>query len=166
MILLVALTACADEDPGYLRVQGVAVVVLEDGTETGFDFPNDVRLDDDRIAPADGRIAGHCTIGTGGEGEHDVLHVGITRTVADAESELGLRGLVIRMDDPLSGEVQAELGHASLSGSSEAECTLSRPYVERQDGLAAVVADCMLAGPEGESAQLAVDLQFVGCTVE
>lgn len=163
-ILALSAVACADDDPGYLRVRGAAVAVLPDGTETGFDFPNDVRLDDDRIARADGRIAGHCTIGTGGEGEHDVLHVGIRRTGADGD--LGLRRLEIRMDDPMRGEVRAQLGNDSYEGSSEGECMLSRPYVERQDGLAAVVADCVVAGGDGRTAQLAVDLQFVGCTVE
>src|SRR5690606_10183523 len=71
--LAMGLLGCADEEKGYLRVQGAAVVVLPDDTETGFDFVDDVRLDDDRIAPRDGRIAGHCTLGPGEGTDLDVL---------------------------------------------------------------------------------------------
>lgn len=157
---------CANDDEGYLRAQGAAVAVLPDGTETGFDFPNDVRLDDDRIAPADGRLAGHCTIGRGGEGEHDVLDVAIVRTGEPAEDDLGIRSLTVHLDDPATGSLTAELAGATFSAESGATCSVSRPYVETRDGLAAVMADCTVADPDGRTAQLIVDLQFVGCDLQ
>src|SRR5690606_32263796 len=160
LISAMALVGCADDDPGYLRAQGAAVVVFEDGTETGFQLPDDVRLDDDRVAPDDGRLAGHCTIRRGADGEHDVLSVGLSRTAVGDEAGMGLRTIEIRMDDPVSGEVHAELGNASFSAESGATCTLSRPYVEAQEGLAAVVADCVITGPDARSAQVMVDLQL------
>ncbi len=166
LISAVALAGCADDDPGHLRAQGAVVVVLEDGTETGFELPDDVRLDDDRVAPEDGRLAGHCTIGRGAEGEHDVLSVGLGRTAVGDEAGMGLRALEIRMDDPVSGEVHAEVGTSAFSAESGASCTLSRPYVEPQDGLAAVIADCVLTGPDAQTAQVMVDLQLAGCRVE
>lgn len=163
---LLGAAGCADDDPDHLRVRGEALVELGDGTRTGFEFADDVRLDDDRVAPRDGRIAGHCTIGLGGDGEHDVLSVGLSRTVPEGEAGMGLGAITVRMDDPETGEVSAELGGQTFSGASGATCTLSRAYFEPQQGLAGVIGECALTGPTGATATATVDLHFAGCSVE
>ena len=166
LIASLSLAACADDDPDHLRAQGAAVVVLEDGTETGISLEDYTRLDDDRVSPLDGRLAGHCTIGVGEEGFHDVLHVALTRTSDPDASDLGLRSIELRLDTATSGTIEANLGGTRFSAESGAECSLSRPYIEQQDGLAAVMADCILKTDDGATATAMVDLQLVGCDVE
>lgn len=169
LVLLIAsmsLAACADDDPEHLRAQGAAVVVLEDGTETGLALEDYTRLDDDRVSPLDGRLAGHCTIGVSEDGFHDVLSVAISRTSDPDASDLGLRSIDVRLDTPTSGSIEANLGGTRFSAEAGAECSLSRPYVERQDGLAAVMADCILKTDDGATATAMVDLQVAGCDVE
>ena len=158
--------ACADDDPDHLRAQGAAVLVLEDGTETGLSLEDYTRLDDDRVSPLDGRLAGHCTIGVSDDGFHDVLSVALSRTSDPDASDLGLRSIELRLDTPTSGSIEANLGGTRFSAESGAECSLSRPYVERQDGLAAVMADCILKTDDGATATAMVDLQLAGCDVE
>jgi hypothetical protein len=164
--LSLGLTACADDDPEHLRAQGAAVVVLEDGTETGLSLEDYTRLDDDRVSPLDGRLAGHCTIGVSEDGFHDVLSVAISRTSDADASDLGLRSIELRLDSATSGTIEANLGGTRFRAEAGAECTLSRPYIERQDGLAAVMADCVLKEDDGATATAMVDLQLVGCDVE
>jgi hypothetical protein len=165
-LVLLSAAACADDDPGHLRAQGAAVVVLEDGTETGFDFADYIRLDDDRVSPLDGRLAGHCAIGVGAEGEHDVLSVAIVRTAPEGEEDQGLRAIELRLDSATSGTIEAKLGSGTFTAESGATCSLSRPYVEHQDGLAAVMADCTIADSDGNTATAMVDLQLAGCRLE
>lgn len=155
---------CADEDPEHLRVRGEALVELDDGTRTGFAFDRDVLLDDDRVAARDGRIAGHCTIGPRGEGEHDVLSIGLSRTAPEGEEDLGLRAITVRMDGPDTGEVQADLGGRAFRGQSGADCTLTELYLERGEGMAAIAGECALTGPSGGTATASLDLHVAGCT--
>jgi len=115
---LLAAAGCADDDPDHLRVHGEALVELGADSRTGFAFENTVRLDDDRVAPADGRIAGHCVIGVGDEGERDVLSVGLSRTSPAEEEGMGMRSITVRMDDLETGSVEADLGGASFVGTT------------------------------------------------
>lgn len=162
---LLAAAGCADDDPEHLRVRGEALVELGADTRTGFAFENDVRLDDDRVAPADGRIAGHCTIGVGDEGEHDVVSVGLSRTAPPEEEGMGMRSITVRMDGPATGRLEVSLGgDAYVEDTGAASCVLTSLYTEPEEGIAAVAGECELTGVADATAT--IDLHFAGCTVE
>lgn len=163
---LLASAGCADDDPDHLRARGEALVELGDGTRTGFQLDGDVRLDDDRVAPRDGRIAGHCTIAPSGEGEHDVLSVGLSRTAPADDGGMGLRSITVRMDGPDRGQVTADLGDQTFTAAVGESCTLAPLYLEPQERMAAVAGECTLTGASGGTAVASVDLHFAGCSLQ
>jgi len=155
---------CGEKDH-HLKVRGDVEVVLEDGTRTGFPFPEDTRLDDDRVATVDGRVAGHCTIGRAGEGEHHVLSVAVVRPEAE-EPGMGLRSFEVRSEAPEAGQVSADLGGVEHTGSTGEGCTIERMYVEPGERIAAVAVECALEDADGGTAQASAELHYAGCTLD
>ncbi len=161
-------SACT-EDVDHLAVLG-AVTVEASGAETGFNFSTQTRLDDDRVAPEDGRVAGHCTILRGAEGLPDVVSVGISRPGAAAQGN-AMRSFTLRIDDPSAparARVEATLGDTLFAAETTAStCEAALTYIDLQSGLVVITASCLLESTvDTATAQLTVtDLEYAGCDV-
>jgi len=162
--LLLSLAGCGeDEDP--LTVRGTVDVTL-DGTRTGFEFATDTHIDDDRVAPADGRVAGHCTLSKSADGETSVISVGIVRPTVSAE-DTGVRSFVIRVDDPREparGAVTAELGADTFTATAtDAGCTIEVTYLDVDGGAVGLRSECAITSGT-KTASSVSELELSGCS--
>jgi hypothetical protein len=156
---------CGGDDDG-LTVRGEVTATLDGGTSR-FTFPGPTRLFDDRVAPDDGSIAGHCTIRLGRAGERDTLSFGLSRTGAAAPGDRGLRQLTVQIDDPAvpRGTIAATFGASeTFAGVPGASCGVT--VVHDPDGAYATLElrDCVVATAT-DTARLDGSLEFDGCTV-
>jgi hypothetical protein len=157
---------CGGEDPG-LTVRGTLVGSLAGG-DSSFSFPTETRLYDDRVAPTDGVIAGHCTIRRGAPGTPDVIGLGVSRTGAVAAGFRGLREISVQIDDPSvpRGVVTATFGASeTFAGGPSATCGVSLRYdLEASYALLTLTA-CQLVGTGTDVATLDGELEYAGCDV-
>ncbi len=160
--LALAAGACSNT-PAHLSVKGT-VQVDGGGTTTGFDFPNDTRLDDDRVASPDGNIAGHCTIKPGSGGVPDVVSVGVVRPNPPA-GDLGAHSFVARADAAGGGQVTTIVGSDTFMGMGGGSCVVQLSYLDVQGRVAGVNVECDVASDAGATARLSAQLDFSGCTV-
>jgi hypothetical protein len=162
-----ALAGCASDDDDGLLVRGAMSASLGGGT-SAFTFPTDTRLYDDRVAPADGAIAGHCTIRVGRAGEPDVVSLGVTRSGAVAAGDRSLREISVQLDDPSipRGVVTATFGASeTFAGGPGAGCALTLDYDAEGAYAALTLTGCRLAGTGVDVATLDGELEFAGCDV-
>ena len=151
--LLLAFAGCARKH--HLSVQGELDIEVS-GSNTGFQFADDTRLDDPREAPLDGRIAGYCTYDEAG----DVLTVGLTRTSNNPPVGIAIRDFDAQMD-PSGGHIEATLGDTLYTGESTACTTFTREGDD--DDFALVELNCTLTDGAGQSASLTASLDFANC---
>ena len=161
--LIAVLAGCADDDPARLKVRGAATVAL-DGTSSGFDFADDVLLEDDRVGRYD-RVAGHCVVSRGATGEPDILTVGLTVPDSAPVMGEGVRSIEIRVEGPGVAKVTAMMGETEFTGDAGATCTVTELYRRADEGVAGLEADCEIADATGRTAQASADLHFAGCSV-
>lgn len=163
LVLGALLAGCGNHEHG-LAVRG-AVQVEVDGTQTGFDFARETRLEDDRIAEPNGPIAGHCTIGDGGVGEPTIVSLGIRRTTTDSEPGAGMRAFELRLEEGTGqGSVKAELGIGTYEAQAGTDCTATLEYFDAQEHMAGASVDCVVRTADGATAHAIAELDFVGCT--
>jgi hypothetical protein len=160
-----ALGGCVSDDPG-LTVRGEVRATLAGGTSR-FSFPGPTRLFDDRVAPDDGSIAGHCAIRLGRVGERDTLSFGISRTGPVAPDDRGLRQLRVQIDDPSlpRGAIAATFGASeTLAGLPGPSCGVT--VIHDADGAYATLhlRDCVLTAG-ADTALVEGSLEFEGCEV-
>ncbi len=165
---LVALASpgCAREDDG-LTVRGTLRGALAGG-ESAFGFATETRLYDDRVAPGDGAIAGHCTIRVGRAGEPDVVSIGLSRSGAVPAGDRGLRAVAVQIDDPAGprGVASATFGAGeTFAGGPGAGCVIALDHDAESRYVAVTFTDCSLAGTGTDVATLDGELEFAGCDV-
>lgn len=167
LLLCSLLCGCADESEPLL-VRGSAEISVGDA-RTGLSFPTDTHLQDERVAPADGRIAGHCTLSRSAGDATRSVDIALVRSgpLADADV-VGLRSLSLRA--PAASReavlhVEADLG-GSVYRTADAGCTAS--VVTSADNHApnvALQAVCNLTSTGGSAATFTAELDFRGCDV-
>lgn len=169
-LLLVGLAlaglGCGGEDPG-LTVRGTLVGTLAGG-DSAFSFPTETRLYDDRVAPTDGVIAGHCTIRRGAAGAPDVIGLGLSRTGAVAPAFRGLREISVQLDDPSGprGVVTATFGASeTFAGGPGSTCDLTLDYDADAASAVLTLSACHLVGTGVDAATLNGNLDYSGCDV-
>lgn len=165
--LALAGAGCGSDDDG-LRVRGGLSGTLAGGTSS-FSFPTETRLFDDRVAPMDGAIAGHCTIRLGRAGEPDVVALGVSRTGAVATDFRGLREIAVQIDDPSGprGAVTATFGASeTFAGGPGTSCGVTLDYDVDAHYAALTLSACRLVGTGADTATLDGELEYSGCDVQ
>jgi hypothetical protein len=138
------------------------------GTRTGFQFPEDTRLDQPDSGSALGLITGSCEMGrvAGADGSDQWgLVVSIQR--GSTVDDLGLDSVTImqRTDaEPTEGRVEAELGATSYTSGS-AGCVVELAYVSDDGGMVGLTGSCDVDDGGANTANIAIDLDLAGCTV-
>lgn len=158
---------CGSEDDA-LTVRGNLVGTLAGG-DSSFNFPTQTRLYDDRVAPTDGAIAGHCTIRVGAAGTPDVIGLGISRTGAVAPDFRGLREFAVQIDDPSvpRGAVTATFGASeTFAGGPGATCGLTLDYDTGAAYAVLTLTACRLVGTGADVPELNGELEYAGCDVQ
>lgn len=164
--VLGALSGC-NHDPG-LTARG-SVIADVGGTRTGFQFPDETRIDQPDGGGALGLITGSCEMGrvAGADGSDQwgiVVQIQRGSTVDD----LGLDSVTImqRTDaEPTAGRVEADLAATSYTSGS-AGCTVEFAYVSDDGGMVGLTGSCDVADEGGaNTANIAIDLDLAGCTV-
>jgi len=158
---------CGDDDDG-LTVRGGLTGTLAGGSSS-FSFPTETRLFDDRVAPTDGAIAGHCTIRLGRAGEPDVIGLGVSRTGSTAPDFRGLREVSVQIDDPSGprGVVTATFGASeTFAGGPSAVCGVALDYDADAGYAALTLSDCTMVGSGTDTATLDGELEYSGCDVQ
>lgn len=163
LVPTLALTACGDG--GRLTAQGSVGVTTGDATRR-FEFPSETRLD----GTGPGRFTGTCTI----RRMHDDAggsYWGVTVEVRSGGTAPGddfpLQRVTVVQNSgaaPGTGAVEVELG-GTLLKTVDGACAVELEYV--QDGMVGFGGSCQVADAEGvQTAQVALDLDVAGCTVE
>ncbi len=163
LTLLLTLLGCADDDAESLRVRGAAVLVL-DGTSSGFEFDGDRLLEDDRIGRYD-RVAGHCTVDRGVDGEPDVVSLSLSLPDAVETEGDGARAFRVRLEGESAGKVTAMMGETEFSSDLGGECSATELYRDLDAGLIGLDVDCEIRDETGRSASATADLHSGGCEV-
>ncbi|MFW5926006.1 MAG: hypothetical protein ACOCV4_07550 [Myxococcota bacterium] len=164
LLAVAALVACGGGEDAP-TVMGSVTVAIDD-TVTGFRFDEPTRIEDDRVAAGDGRLAGHCTFSEPREGEPDRVSVGVMRT--DGDDDLGLREIRVAVDEEgrgSTGYVRADVGGQLYlaEGLPADTCRVAPLYLDRGAARAQVAVDCEVPGPDGVPAVVEADLEFAGC---
>jgi hypothetical protein len=162
-LLGLGLTACGHDHDAHLAVRGSATVDL-DGTESGFEFADDMLLEDDRIGRYD-RIAGHCAIDRGAAGEPDVVSLSLSRPDGSTSGGEGVRSLVFRLEGE-STKVTAMMGDTEFSADGGAACTVTELYRDDHERIFGLESDCAVSDDAGRTAQVVADLHYAGCDVQ
>lgn len=171
LFLLLALAGCAsDPSDNSLKVAGNATAMESSSAAgSGFNFATETLLYDDRVAPDNGVIAGHCTIQRGPVGVPDVIDVGITRTSAVDVTDRGMRSYAVRIDDPgspLVGSVTTVLGTDTFTSAGGVDCNIQLLNYDIEERVATVaVSDCTVATSASATATTSASLSFVNCDV-
>jgi hypothetical protein len=166
-LVALAVPGCASDDDAGLTVRGTLRGALAGG-ESAFNFPTETRLFDDRVAPGDGAIAGHCTIRVGRAGEPDTVSIGVSRSGAVAPGDRSLREVAVQIDDPSGprGVVTATFGASeTFAGGPGAGCTVALDYDAEGQYAALTLTRCTLAGTGTDTASLDGELELAGCDV-
>jgi hypothetical protein len=164
---LLALAGCASDDAAGLTVRGSLRASLAGG-ESAFTFPTETRLFDDRVAPGDGAIAGHCTIRVGRAGEPDTVSIGVSRSGAVPAGDRSLREIAVQIDDPSGprGVVTATFGASeTFAGGPGAACAATLDYDAEGEYASLTLTRCTLAGTGADTATLDGELELAGCDV-
>lgn len=161
---LLSLAACGTTD---LTARGEVIATFE-GAMTGFTFEQDTRLEAPERDASLGLITGDCemgrVLGVDGEPAWGVV-VEIRRgSVAD---DLGLASVTImqRTDSAVEeGRIEVVLG-VSQFASGAGVCIVEILYAEADSGMVGLTGDCEVADIDGNTANVTVELDIVGCTV-
>lgn len=163
---LVLSLACGDDG---LAVEG-QVTAVADGLETSFDFAQRVALLDETDPAASELFSGSCRRVARGEGE--AWRFSIARPGAAPEG-LGLARIAIDVVPGSGASIDATLGQDTYTGATGASCVVDAAEWDDDEGddeplefdeEMRLTLDCALTGPEGESASVAGELFFTGCS--
>ncbi len=161
LLSVLALTACGRD--ASLSVEGRALLMVPGEAETGFDFPERVRLaEEGEAAPADA-IAGSCTFGETSSGD-PVLRVSLEVPPMAMLEGIAMRRFSLRL--PLEGAERSEaeltltLAEGGVSAGPSDECVLE--LVEVRGGEASVMVDCGVMTSRGPG-DVDAELRFAGC---
>jgi hypothetical protein len=143
------------------------VVTTDDATTRRFDLQPDTRLD----GASTGRFTGSCILRQMRDGSGNA-YWGATvelRSGGTAPGDATPLSRVTIVQNSVAaagtGYVELELGATTLSPVDGA-CSLELPYA-LGDGVVGVAGSCTVSDVQGnQTAQVAVDLDFAGCTVE
>ena len=160
-LALVSLTACGSND---LTARG-SVVASYGGTERGFNFPTDTRLEVSERDAASGIITGSCEMAAVGDGVYGiVVEINGGNPTGD-DFPLTSVTIMQRSDAlPESGSVEATIGESSFTSGS-AGCSIEVPYADADSGMVGLVGDCAVMNDAGDEASLSIELDLIGCTV-
>lgn len=148
--------ACGDDEG--LAISG-QISARADGTETGFEFPEETRLVDlAHEEDTDTLMAGRCSV-RGDDLEILVRAPGVPEGLGLHRVELSIPA------EGASGYAIAQLGSDEYSAALGAGCVAE--VLEREDGGTEVelMVECELEGPEAATATLTADFEIEGCTV-
>lgn len=161
LLLSLGSGACARDDS--LSVEGSALLQVPGEAETGFDFPERVRLAEEGVAAPADAIAGSCTLGETAAGD-PVLRVSLEVPPGTALEGVAMERFSLRL--PLEGaersdaELTLTLAEGGASARSAEGCALRVLYA--RDGEAGVTVDCAILTPRGVG-DVDAELFFAGC---
>ncbi|MCA9609094.1 MAG: hypothetical protein KC619_26010 [Myxococcales bacterium] len=159
-LALVSLSACGSND---LTARG-SVIASYGGTERGFDFVENTRLEAPEGGGVSGIVTGSCEMAAVGDGVYGIvveIHGG-----NPAGDDFPLTSVTImQRSDSLAetGSIEATIGESTFT--SSAGCSLVVPYAEADSGMVGLAGDCTVMNDTGEEATLSIDLDLIGCTV-
>lgn len=158
---LVSLTACGNTD---LTARG-RVIASYGGTERGFTFTENTRLEVPERDASTGFITGSCEMAQVGPDTWGIV-VEIRGSGAPSdESPLTSVTIMQRTDaEPGTGHVEAVIGGETFTSGTEG-CAIEIPYAERDSGMVGITGDCGVTNDAGDEASIAVELDLIGCSV-
>lgn len=157
------LSACAD--PG-LTAQGFVRVTASGPTVRTFDLPSQTRLD----GSGPGRFTGTCHLlrtmdADGNEQWGATVDIHSGGTNPGDVSPLTRFTVMQNSGAPLeAGRVEIELGGVAYTP-IEGECSITMPYA-LGDGVVGLVGACGVVSPNGDTADVELELDVTGCSVE
>lgn len=159
---VLALTACND---GGLNVQGSVLVRTAGDTSRELTFDGPTRLDGSGAA----RFTGSCVLtrtrdASGAEGWGAVAEIHTGGTAPDAAPLTSVTIMQNSGAPAESARVEIELGGETYTPVDGA-CSIEVPYA-LADGVVAFSGTCQVANAAGDTANVDVDLDFAGCTVQ
>lgn len=151
-----------------LTVRGSAEVDTGDA-QTGFQFPEEVRIDEVE-ASAEGRVTGLCEMRQmrGEADDEDVWGVVVEIHRGGTVDDLGLTSLTVmqRTDAAAEeGRVEAELGATLYTSDAGGACSVEVDYAVRDSGMVGLIGTCEVQDPDGNPADVDLELHLVGCRV-
>ena len=164
--LFVGLVGCENRE-APLGVRGTVTITGGD-MNSGFSFPTETLLYDERTAPS-GATWGYCDIRVQGGGRPDIVAVGVARGTAGDGGASSDRMFRARFDDPRPTSLQA-YAEVAISGrvvrvDAGSSCSLEITAYDVQARVAQVRSTCT-ATDQGRAVQIAADLTFVRCHVQ
>lgn len=160
-LALVSLSACGNTE---LTARG-SVVASYGGTERGFSFVENTRLEAPERDGLAGIVTGSCEMAPVGEGAYGIVVEIRGGNPTGDDFPLTSVTIMQRSDaDPATGSVEAVIGESRfLSGA--AGCSVQVEYATPASGMVGLVGDCSVMNDAGDEATLSIELDLIGCTV-